>query len=216
MRSRYRIPSAAWCVLVLALVSPPMAWAQTEGTDYKVLPQSQPTPAGKIEVIEFFSYGCPHCAEFYPIVQTWLKTLPKDVVFTRVPVGFNRTAWVNLERGYYALQATGDLARLDGPLFNAIHEQQQQLFDAASLADWVGKNGGSAGQFSAAYSSFGVNNQTGQADRMAEDYQVQSIPTMAVAGKYVAIGNSFTEILANTDKLIGKVRAERPAAPAKK
>lgn len=218
MRSRYRALTVAWCAITLAAaVSLPWAWAQTEGTEYKVLTPSQPTPSAKIEVIEFFSYGCPHCAEFFPIVETWVKTLPKDVAFRRVPVGFNRPQWVNLERAYYALQASGDLAKLDGALFRGIHQEHLPLFDAQSLSEWVGKNGGDADKFTAAYTSFGVNNQTVQADRMSEEYQVGSIPTLAVGGKYIAVGSSFTEILANTDKVIAKVRAERaPAAAAKK
>lgn len=188
-----------------------------EGKNYARLKAPVPVESGKkIEVIEFFSYGCPHCSEFFPIVETWLKTLPKDAVFRRVPVGFNRPQWVNLERAYYALQASGDLAKLDGPLFRAIHQERLPLFDAQSLADWVGKNGGNAEKFTAAYSSFGVNNQTVQADKLAEDYQISSIPTLSVAGKYVAVGNSFTEILANTDKLIAKVHAERATPAAKK
>jgi len=210
------IRTAFLALTVLAFALPAAcgaAAAPVEGTNYRALNPPQPTanPA-KIEVIEFFSYACPHCAHFYPIVNDWLKTLPKDVVFRRVPVGFERAPWINLERTYYALQATGDLARLDGALFSAIHEQHVQLFDEGSIADWVGKNGGSADKFSAAYVSFGVNNQTAQADKMAEDFGITSIPTMVVDGKYAALGDSFPDIIANTNQLISKVRAERTAS----
>jgi len=196
------------------------ARAQQDGTDYRSLEPPQPTnnPA-KIEVIEFFSYGCPHCAHFAPLVSAWDTKLPKDVVFRRVPVGFDRPQWINLQRAFYALQASGDFARLDGPLFHAIHEEQQQLFDEQSLAAWVGRNGGHAEQFSAAYVSFGVNNQTVQADKLPSDYLIDSIPAMAVDGKYVAMADPapgedayLQQLLANTDKLIAKVRAERPTA----
>ena len=191
-----------------------------EGTTYRTITPAQPTASpNKIEVIEFFSYGCPHCAHFYPVVNDWLKTLPKDVVFRRVPVGFDRPPWVNLERTYYALGATGELERLDGKLFNAIHEEHQQLFEEGSIADWVGKNGGNADKFSAAYASFGVNNQVAQADKMAEQYGITSIPTMVVDGRYAALGDSFPDIIANTNALIAKARAEKgaaaKAAPAK-
>jgi thiol:disulfide interchange protein DsbA len=204
----------AGAVLALAAVlQPPPAWAQVEGTSYKVLTPNQPPQSpGKIEVVEFFSYGCPHCAEFFPLIGTWLAMQPKDVAFRRVPVGFERPPWINLQRAYFALLASGDLNRLDGPLFAALHEQHLQLFDEPALADWVGKNGGSAEKFAAAYTSFGINNQTVQADKMAEDYQITSIPTLVVEGKYVALGNTFSELLANTDKLVAKVRAERAAA----
>jgi protein dithiol oxidoreductase (disulfide-forming) len=196
-------------------LTPASAAAQEENTDFRKLTPAQPTASpGKIEVIEFFSYGCPHCNEFYPLLSAWLTRQAKDVVLLRVPVGFNRPAWENLQRAYYALQASGDLARLDGALFEAIHEKHEPLFDEQSLAEWVGRNGGNAEKFTAAYTSFGVNNLTVQADRMAESYGVEGIPAMAVNGEYVARGDSFAEILSNTDKLIARVRAEQTAAAA--
>jgi protein dithiol oxidoreductase (disulfide-forming) len=191
------------------------ATAQLADSDFRALNPPQPTSSpGKIEVIEFFSFACPHCNEFYPLLTTWLAKLPKDVVLVRVPVGFNRPPWINLQRAYYALQATGDIARLEGPLFHAIHEEGRQLFDEQSLADWVGANGGNSDKFTAAYTSFLVNNQTVQADTLAEKYGVEGVPTMAVNGEYAAQGQTLAEIIANTDKLIAKVRAERASAAA--
>jgi protein dithiol oxidoreductase (disulfide-forming) len=219
MRIRHPVMSLGRAVLVLAAVlGGPLALAQVEGTNYSVLSPPQPTQSpGKIEVLEFFSYACPHCAEFYPLVSTWLAMQPKDVAFRRVPVGFERPPWINMQRAYFALQASGDFNRLDGALFAAIHQQQQPLFDEAALADWVGKNGGNAEKFAAAYTSFGINNQTVQADKMAEDYRITGVPTLVVEGKYVALGSTLSELLTNTDKLIAKVRAEHAAAvPANK
>jgi protein dithiol oxidoreductase (disulfide-forming) len=212
-------------LMLTAVLLAPLAFASTAGaepatpqladSDFRALTPAQPTSSpGKIEVIEFFSFACPHCKEFYPLLTTWLAKQPKDVVLVRVPVGFNRPPWINLQRAYYALQSTGDIARLDGALFQAIHDEGRQLFDEQSLADWVGANGGSAEKFTAAYTSFGVNNQTVQADTLAEKYGVEGVPTMAVNGEYVAQGQTFAEILSNTDKLIAKVRAERASAAA--
>lgn len=203
-------------VAALALHAAPASAQLVENTDYRRVDPPAPTSsAGKIEVIEFFSYGCPHCSAFYPVISAWAAKLPKDVVLKRVPVSFNRPPWINVARAYYALQASADLERLDGKLFHAIHDEHQQLFDEQSLADWVGKNGGNAAKFAAAYAAFGVNNQTVQADKMAEDYHIDSIPTLAVGGKYVAQGDGtqpqdkyFAEILAHTDALIARVRAE--------
>ena len=215
---------AALCVLTAALVlaSGPVAAQAVEGRDYRTLKPPQPTssPPGRIEVIEFFSYGCPHCNDFYPLVTAWLAKQPKDVVFKRVPVGFGRPQWVNLARAYYALLATGDLDRLDGALFHAIHEEHLQLFDLGSLAAWVGKHGGKAEQFTNAYTSFGVNNATVQADQMAEDYQVTGIPTLAVNGRYVVLGEeraadehaAFIELLKTADKVIAVARAQMHSA----
>ena len=204
------------CALAALLFAAPAARAQ-EGTTYRPVVPPRPTDTpGKIAVIEFFSYACPHCNDFYPLLQQWQAKQGKDVVLQRVPVGFDRPAWVNLQRAYYVLQTNGDLPRLDGALFQAIHEKHQQLFDEQSLATWVGSNGGSAEKFASAYVSFNVNNLTVQADRLAESYGVDAVPTLAVDGRYVALGNTYAEILANVDQLITKVRAERAAVKAVK
>jgi protein dithiol oxidoreductase (disulfide-forming) len=200
-------------------LAPLTAHAQQEGVDYRALVPAQPTSvaAGKIEVTEFFSYACPHCNDFYPLLSAWMAKQGKDVVLRRVPLGFERPPWVALQRAFYALQSTGDLNKLDGPLWKAIHEQHRQLFNEQSVADWVGANGGDSDKFASAFSSFGVNTAIEQADKMGEDYAVDGVPTVAVDGRYVALGNEQPDILANADKLIKKVRAERAkAAPAPK
>jgi protein dithiol oxidoreductase (disulfide-forming) len=217
-----RLRRIAWlgCALSLLLLSAAPRAALQEGTNFLTLVPPQPTSQrNKIEVVEFFSYACPHCARFSPMVNAWLAKLPQDVVFRRVPVGFGRDAWVNLQRAYYSLEATGDLARLDGPLFRAIHEERKPLFDESSIADWVGHNGGDADKFTAAYTSFGVNNQTFEADEMAQNFRIEGVPSLAVDGRYVThtTGSQdetqgFTELLANTDELISRVRSERAAA----
>ena len=209
----------AWCAAAsLLLLWPTFGLAQREGTNFRTLspPQSTADP-GKIEVTEFFSYACPHCNEFYPLLSAWLAKQKKDVVLRRVPVGYERPPWIALQRAYYALESDGDLAKLDAALFSAIHKQQRRLFDEQSLADWVGANGGDSAKFTTAFNSFGVNTQVAQADKMSEDYGVEGVPTMAVDGKYVALGDSHEEILANVDALITKVRAQHTAAgPASK
>ena len=208
------------CTLTLLLLSPAPRAAPQEGTDFSTVVPPQPTgQRNKIEVVEFFSYGCPHCARFSPLLNAWVAKLPADVVFRRVPVGFGRDAWVNLQRAYYALESTGDLTRLDGPLFHAIHEERKPLFDESSIAEWVGNNGGNAEKFAAAYTSLGVNTQTFQADKMAEDFQIAGIPSLAVDGRYVALvpasqdeAQGLNTLLANADQLIARVRGERAAA----
>jgi len=205
----------------LLLSSAPQA-ALEEGKNFVTLaPAHQPGQHNKIEVVEFFSYGCPHCARFYPMISDWLAKLPHDVVFRRVPVGFGRDPWINLQRTYYALESTGDLARLDGPLFRAIHEERKPLFDESSIADWVGRNGGNADKFAAAYTSLGVNTQTFQADKMAEDFRIAGIPSLAVDGRYVALvpasgdeAQGLNDLLATADQLIARVRSERAATRA--
>src|SRR5215467_1264234 len=164
--------------LIAALAPSPPAPAQSlEGIEYRTVTPAQPTATpGKIEVIEFFSYGCPHCKDFYPLISAWAAKLPGDVVLRRVPVGFSRPLWINLARAYYALEASGDLARLDGPLFHAIHEERLPA-EQQALVEWVGRNGGHADKFAAAWVDFGINTKTVQADQMAMNFQVDSIPT---------------------------------------
>jgi thiol:disulfide interchange protein DsbA len=210
------------CTLTLLVFSQAPRAALQEGTDFLALVPPQPTSQrNRIEVVEFFSYGCPHCARFYPLLNAWVAKLPPDVVFRRVPVGFGRDAWVNLQRAYYSLESTGDLTRLDGPLFHAIHEERKPLFDESSIADWVGRNGGNADKFAAAYTSLGINTQAFQADKMAEDFRIGGVPALAVDGRYVALvpgseneAQGLNDLLATTDQLIARVRSERAAAKA--
>jgi thiol:disulfide interchange protein DsbA len=197
------------------LLWPAWALAQQEGNNFRTLSPPQPTEnPGKIEVTEFFSYACPHCNEFYPLLTAWLAKQKKDVVLRRVPVGYERPPWIALQHAYYALESDGDLPKLDAALFSAIHQQQRRLFDEQSLADWVGANGGDSAKFASAFSSFGVNSQVAQADKMSDDYGVAGVPTMAVDGKYVALGDTHEQILANVDALVAKVRAQHPTAGA--
>ncbi len=215
-----RVMSLA-ALLGLALGCSAAAAPPVEGTDYRPIAQPAPSAPEKIEVVEFFSYMCPHCAHFAPLVAQWVAKQPKDVSFRRVPVGFERREWVNLARAFYALQVSGDFAKLDGALFKAIHEERLPLFDQGALADWVSKNGGDGDKFAGAYGSFGVNNQTVQADKMAQDYGVDSVPAIAVNGKYYVLADATQgedkfqhELLAHTDAIIAMARAEQHPAAA--
>ena len=206
-------------LLAVLLVSTAPRAALEEGKNFDALVPPQPTSQhNKIEVVEFFSYGCPHCAHLSPLLNAWVAKLPRDVLVRRVPVGFNRDAWINLQRAYYALDSTGDLARLDGPLFHAIHEERKPLFDESSIADWVGRNGGNADKFTAAYISLAINKRTVQADQMAEAFRIAGVPVLAIDGRYVTHANgsdeeqALKELLANADELIARVRRERSAA----
>jgi protein dithiol oxidoreductase (disulfide-forming) len=204
----------ALALVVLAL--PLRAAGLVEGTDYRTLAPPQHSESnGKIEVIEFFSWGCPHCNEFYPLLSAWAANLPKDVALKRVATGMGRIPWTNLAKAYYALEATGDVARLDGQIFHAIHEQHLSLFDEKSITDWVGKHGVDPVSFVTTFDSFGVNTKLNQAEQMVENYKIEGVPMLAVGGKYVVMGNSFEQFLANANALIAKVRAERAAAARK-
>ncbi|MBV8306629.1 MAG: thiol:disulfide interchange protein DsbA/DsbL [Gammaproteobacteria bacterium] len=217
-----RTLACAWSALILMLSGPALAGAPEEGKNFNTLTPPQPTSqSSRIEVVEFFSYGCPHCAHFSPMLNAWVAKLPPDVLFRRVPVSFNRDPWVNLQRTYYALESTGDLARLDGALFHALHQERKPLYDESALADWVGHNGGDAERFTTAYTSLAVNKQSFQADQMAQDYRIAGVPALAIDGRYVAhVAEGTTdedlamqELLESADALIARERGER--APAK-
>lgn len=184
--------------------------AQTLGQDYTLVSPTQPTdnPA-KIEVIEFFSYGCPHCNDFFPFISAWAAKLPGDVVVKKVPITFGRAAWANIARLYYTLELTGDLARLDGAVFKAIHQDRANLFDESGIKDWVVSKGVNATKFSDDFKSFGVMSHVRRGDQLAQAYRIQGVPAIAIDGKYLVGGHDFNETLAIADKLIAKVRAEK-------
>ena len=199
--------------VALAVVSFAADAAAVEGIDYrKIDPPQHSSTTNKIEVLEFFSYGCPHCNEFYPLVTAWAAKLPKDVLFSRIAAGLGRTAWTNLAKTYYALVSTGDMTRVDAQLFHAIHEEHAPLFDEKAISQWVAQHGVDAAKFNTAFESFGVNTKANQADDMVENYKVDGVPTLTVDGRYVVLGNSFEQILQNADAVIAKVRAEKAAA----
>ena len=184
--------------------------AQTASKDYTPISPAQPTEdASKIEVIEFFSYGCPHCADFNPLLQAWVDKLPGDVVFRKVPITFGRAAWANIARLYYALKVTGDLDRLESDIFKAIHNDRINLFEEKSLLEWVAKKGVDQKKFAEAFNSFGVMSQVKRGDQMAQAYKIQGVPALAVDGKFLVGGKDFNEQLANADKLIAKARSEK-------
>lgn len=179
--------------------------------EYTLVEPPQPTEApGKIEVIEFFSYGCPHCSEFNPIIHAWAAKLPADVSFKKVPITFGRAAWNGISRLYYTLEAMGELGKMDPQVFNAIHNERINLFDERVLMDWVAKKGLDSKKFAETFNSFGIQSKAKRADQIAQGYRVQGVPAVAVDGKYMVTGGKdYQEQLAIADKLIAKVRAEK-------
>ncbi|MBE2258106.1 MAG: thiol:disulfide interchange protein DsbA/DsbL [Rhodobacteraceae bacterium] len=185
----------------------------TVGRDYVAIVPAQVTdnPA-KLEVLEFFSYGCPHCSDFHPTVSKWAAALPADVVFKRVPISFGRPQWASLARLYYALEAIGELNRLDGAVFVALHQEGKKLYDDKSIIAWVGTQGVDTKKFTDAYNSFGVISQARRGDQMAQAYKIQGVPALAVDGKYLVTGKevkAFSELVVLADQVIDKARSDR-------
>ena len=205
--NRFRFLAALLCVLAAP------AFAQVQGEDYRLLTPAQPASSpDKIEVIEFFSYGCPHCYAMQPHIEKWAAQLPANTTFTRVPVSFGRREWGQLSRAYYALEATGDLARLDDAVFDGIHKKQKQLFSEDALAAWAAEHGVDAAEFRAAFESPGVSAKAMRAEQLSRDYKVNSVPYVIVDGKYIVKGKTHEDTLKIARQLIDKAAAERKIA----
>ena len=193
------------------------SFAQTAGKDFTPISPAQPTEdAAKIEVLEFFSYGCPHCADFNPLLTAWAAKQSGDVVVKKVPITFGRAAWANIAKLYYALEITGDLHRLEADVFKAIHVERVNLFEEKTLTEWVTKKGVDAKKFAETFSSFGVMSKVKRADQMAQAYKITGVPAIAIEGKYLVGGKDFNETLGIADKLIAKTRSENAGKGAGK
>ncbi len=210
---RHRLLRLGALLLALVSLSAWAAEAPVEGQDYRLLSPAQPTGSpGKVVLTEFFSYQCSHCYAFYPVVKAWAAKLPNDVVFERVPVSLGRSSWVPTVQVFYALQAMGKLEQMDRLIFAGIHAQNAKLLDDASVTSFVAKQGVNAAEFAAAYNSFGVKSSTVRADQLMKTHKVQGTPAMVVDGKYVVISEgtkNYEDLLARTDKVIAKARADK-------
>lgn len=199
---------------IACLVFASLAGAQglQAGRDYVALTAPQPTEAaGKVEVLEFFSYMCPHCAHFEPVLSKWLKAQPKDVVFRRVPVIF-RPQWDAPARLFFTLETLGELERLQVAAFSAIHESHIDLSTEAAVVDWAAKNGIDRKKFADVYGSFAVQSKAQRAKQMQGAYSIPGVPTLVVAGKYRTPDNfsgSQEDLLKVVDGLIAKARSEQ-------
>ncbi len=184
-----------------------------EGKDFVRLPAPAPVaaPAGKIEVVEFFSYGCPHCYSFEPLLEPWIKKLPADVAFRRVPAAFNAT-WEGLAKIFYALEATNQVDAMHKRVFAAIHVQRQKLDKEADIAAFVKNAGGDDAKFLDAYKSFAVATKLRQGKQLAEAYKIDGVPTLGIHGRWFTAGSlagTHERALAVADQLIA--RARKPA-----
>lgn len=189
------------------------------GKDYSPVSPPQPVETGKnIEVLEIFYYGCPHCFHLEPIITPWIKHLPKDVTFRRLPGIFN-DGWIPLAKAFYALESLKELDRLHGELFKAFHEQKVDLRTDAAIIDWAAKQGVDRDKFSAAYNSFAVQNKALRAKQLTKAYGISGVPSVIVDGKFLtsaSMTGSHEAMLPVLDQLIVQARQERAAGNKKK
>ncbi len=184
------------------------SWAQgaapREGKDYVKLgkPASVSAPTGKVEVVEFFWYSCPHCNVFEPQFEAWAKTQPADVVVRRVPVAFN-ASFVPQQKLYFALEGMNLLPQLHAKVFRTIHVERNLLKTDDAIFDWVGKQGVDLAKFKEVYNSFTVANQSRKAAQLQNEYEVEGVPAMGVAGRYYTDGTKA----GNMDNVLRVVNA---------
>lgn len=198
-------------LVLLAAGSSALA-ALTAGKEYIVL--SNPLPvdnADKIEVREFFWYGCPHCNDLEPLLEKWVKTLPADAEFRRQPTIF-RDNWAPGAKTFYALEALNQLPKLHAEVFRAMHGERINLSDENTLFDWAAKKGIDRKQFVDAYNSFNVQSKTKRAEQITRQSKLAGVPAIVVDGKYATSASytgSHEAMLTAVDELIQKARADR-------
>ena len=171
-------------VVAVALMTSGVAFAELQlGKDYTLVKPPQPTESKKIEVLEFFFYGCIHCFHLDPKLMAWEKTKPTDVELVLVPTIF-RDSWEPMARTYYALDSMGQEQKLHDALFKAWNLENKQLLDEAAIVDFVSSHGVDGTKFSAAYSSFSIQSRVTRSKQMIRSYGVDGTPTMIVGRKY--------------------------------
>ena len=199
--------------------------APVAGRDYTLIKATQSTDSGKkIEVIEFFWYGCPHCYHLEPSLNAWLKKKSADIEFRAVPGTFGAPAWEPLTRTYYALDAMGLASKYHDAIFAAIHQekdagkQNAMVKDSRVIADWLGSKGVDKQKFLDTYNSFAVNTRAKRSEEMTRNYDVAGTPALAVDGRYLVSPSSFPNpdnslnydrFFNVVDQLIAQVRKER-------
>ena len=210
-----RLISASLMTALLSLAGTTMAPAQSLDDAYRMVEPPQPTMSdAKIEVIEFFWYGCPHCYAFEPYLANWLKNKPADVEFRRVPAVLNKS-WIPHARAYYAAEKLGVLQKIHTPLFDALHKERRRIYSESELRDFFIQYGVDGTTFDTVYGSNEVDTRIKQAFLLAQNYKVTGVPTIIVNGKYMVNGTlarSFENMIKATDMLIERERAATAAA----
>ncbi|CCD29561.1 Thiol:disulfide interchange protein dsbA precursor [Candidatus Glomeribacter gigasporarum BEG34] len=191
----------------------PAPAAPQAGKDYKVLENPQPVnaPAEKIEILEFFMYGCPHCEHFEPVLTGWVKKQSPDIVLKHVPLAFNKALAAH-QKLYHALDALGLADQLTPSIFKAIHTERNYLLTPEAQAAFLAKKGVDKKKFLAAYHSFETANAVQRDNKWMADYKITATPALIVQGKYEtspAMTNNLEDVISVLDFLMQQIRAEK-------
>jgi thiol:disulfide interchange protein DsbA len=186
-RREFSLAAAGLAALPLAVraqVKPPEDGREYRGVAKRALVEA---PPDKIEVVDFFWYSCPHCNAFEPMLQSWIKRLPPEVSLRRVPAAF-RDDMVPQQRLFYSLEAMGQIPQLHQKVFDAIHRDRVNLTRQDVMTDWVGKQGLDAQKFVELYNSFAISAKARRATDLQNQYDVEGVPAMGVAGRWYTDG----------------------------
>ena len=201
-------------ILVAAVAALPFAarLAHAQGANFTELKPPQPVETdGKIEVLEFFWYGCPHCYSLEPVIEAWSKKLAPDVAFRRTPAVFNER-WALDAAIFYAFEALGVLGRLHRPLFDAIHQDHLRTDGKEARDQWLQKNGVDPKKFEDTLKSFGIQSKLRRATQQTIAYKIDGTPAMAVQGRYTVSaeqGRTQQGLLATVDRIVDGIRAKK-------
>jgi thiol:disulfide interchange protein DsbA len=178
--------------LLLGLLAAAAAYAQSapgavtlsEGRNYRLIAQQPVADPSRIEVIDFFFYGCPFCNELRPMLERWRKALPADVVFRRTPT-VRRETWAPLARTYYTLELLGEADRLHEEVYKGYHDEELSMSRPEVMADWARRHGIDRERWLTVYNSEDVTRLVEQARRMTQDYDIQGTPSVVINGRYL-------------------------------
>ena len=222
---QHLIGIAGFC-LVAATASASPSNPQS-GVDYRTLdkPQQTDVAASKVEVLEFFWYGCPHCSALEPSLEAWVKKQGDAIVFKRVPVAF-RASFVPQQRMYYALEAMGKVEEMQKKIFAAIHGERKALDNDVAITEFMVKNGIDKQKFLDLYNSFSVQAKARRASQLQEMYRIDGVPTLTIGGRYVTTPSIIGEKMGRqpenvlheatfqvAEHLIAKAAKENAGAP---
>jgi thiol:disulfide interchange protein DsbA len=185
--------------------------ALSEGKNFRTIAQQPLADATRIEVIDFFFYGCPFCNDMRPMLESWRKQLPQDVVFRRVPT-VRRDSWAPLARTYYTLEALGEVERLHDEVYKGYHDQELSMSRPEVMADWAQRHGIDRSRWLAVYESDAVTRKVEQARKLTEAYDIQGTPSLVVDGRYLTSGGMTDEVklvVPVAEALVQRVREQK-------
>jgi len=209
-------------LLTLACLLPTAALAQAtapnnEVIEYVPVVPAIPTSSGeRIEVVEMFWYGCPHCYRLEPYIERWLEHKPDSVAYVRIPAIFNnRKVWELHARVYYVLELRGEVDRFHRLFFDAIHAQRRKMNTEDQVVAWFADQGFDAKKFRAELKSFAVQTKVNRAKLLTRRYNIDGVPSLIVEGKFrtgPSMAGTYARTMPTVDALVEKARRERETA----